>query len=79
MIFLCVELEDNFVTKEAKPESGSIFSGTTDDTKNSSPSFNSSVTTQKTDDSCFSGMSPSIKSKHELHRRALMLQAENRR
>lgn len=64
-------------SKETKPE-GSIFSVTMDDTKNSSPSFGSSIKSHKTDDSCYS-VSPSIKSKHELRSRTLILQAENHR
>lgn len=71
-----LEFEDNLPTKEIKPD-GSVFSAITDDTKNSSPSFDSSVKSQKTDDSYLE--SPSTKSRHELRRRALILQAENHR
>lgn len=78
--FMCVylykEFGDNNAAKDLKPD-GSIFS-TTDDTKNSSPSFGSSVKSHKTDDSCYLESSSS-KNKHELQRRLLMLQAENHR
>lgn len=75
MAFLYLEFEDNLPPKEPKLD-GSIFSVTTDDTKNSSPSFES-IKSLRTDDSCYSE-SPTTKGKH-LHRRVLMLQAENHR
>ncbi|XP_025424577.1 mitogen-activated protein kinase kinase kinase 15 isoform X4 [Sipha flava] len=70
------EFEDNLPSKETKPD-GSISSAITDDTKNSSPSFGSSVKSQKTDDSYLESESPPSKGRHELYKRTLMLQAEN--
>lgn len=74
-IFLFAEFEDNLASKETKPD-GSIFSAITDDTKNSLPSFGSSIKSHKTDDSIYSA-SPSTKNKHEIQRRVLILEAEN--
>ncbi|XP_050533879.1 mitogen-activated protein kinase kinase kinase 15 isoform X2 [Daktulosphaira vitifoliae] len=72
---LTPELEENIPGKDIKPD-GSIFS-VTDDTKNSSPSFSSSVRSHKTDDSFLDGSI--TKNKHELQKRLLMLQVENHR
>jgi hypothetical protein len=73
-----LEFEDNLPSKETKPD-GSISSAITDDTKNSSPSFGSSVKSQKTDDSYLESESPPSKGRHELYKRTLMLQAENQK
>lgn len=67
-----VEFEDNLAAKDTKPD-GSVLSAITDDTKNSSPSFGSSIKSHKTDDSCYLD-GPSTKS-----RRAIMFQTENNR
>ncbi|XP_050428369.1 mitogen-activated protein kinase kinase kinase 15 isoform X3 [Adelges cooleyi] len=72
---LTPEFGDILPGKDIKHE-GSIFS-MTDDTKNSSPSFGSSIKSHKTDDSYLESLSP--KGKHELHKRLLMVQAENHR
>lgn len=75
-IGFCLEFEDNPLVKEPKPD-GSVFSVTADDMKNSSPSFDS-IKSLRTDDSCYLE-SPTTKCHHELHRHALLLQAENNR
>lgn len=71
-----VDFGDN-LSKETTKSYGSIFSVLTDDTKNSSQSFSSSIKSHKTEENYLE--SPSTKGKHELHKCLLMLQAENHR